>query len=270
LVRLKRPKSAWNDFDGVTLGLLTTLITEADRRPAVPSPAERSNRTQNVERDALLQGEPIVHFEKSPGRVEVEVEDFGSLFDWDASPAYPHTVPMLNSSVAKFMIETVRKDRRSADIEVKVTFRESPLRPEEEAGTRAKMASFFANESEIAALEQQVNRIEALGSLRYALPVLVVAGLVAGLFANPATLGVPDYLATLVYLVVVVVVWVMVWDPVEKLVFDSFFIRLRIRALQKLVAAKIVFAYRPGPSTPAGPEPIERSPLESVRDLLGG
>ena len=231
---------------------------------------ERSKRTQEFEGVALLQGEPILHFERTPGRVDVEVEDLASLFDWDASPVYPHTVPMLNSSVAKFMVETVRQDRRSADIEVKVTFRESPLRPEQEVGTRAKMTSFFANEVEKAALEQQVNRIEALGSLRYALPVLVVAGLVAGLFASPSTLRVPDYLATLVYLVVVVVVWVMVWDPVEKLVFDSFFIRLRIRALQKLVAAKVVFAYEPGPSTPVGPEPIEHSPLESVRDLLGG
>jgi hypothetical protein len=249
---------------------LATLITEADRRPAVNAPTEGADRTQDVEKHAPLQGEPIVHFERSSGRVEVEVEDLDSLFDWDASPAYPHTRPMMNRTVAKFMADMARQDRWSTDIEVTVSFRDSPLRPEEEAGTRAKMKSFFANEVEMAALEQKVNRIEALGSLRYALPVIVVAGLVAALFTNPSTLGLPNYLATLVYLVVVVIIWVMVWDPIEKLLFDSFFIRLRIRALQKLVAAKIAFAYRPGPSTPVGPAPSERSPLESVRDYLGG
>ncbi|MGD0250382.1 MAG: hypothetical protein ABSB97_05800 [Thermoplasmata archaeon] len=227
-------------------------------------------RAREVEKGVPLRGEPIVHPESLKGKVEVELNDLDSLIDRDASPAYPHTQPMLNSTVAKFMIDTAREDRRSSEIEVTITFRESPLRPEEEAGTRAKMSSYFANEAELAVLGQRVNRVEAWGSLRYALPVVIVAGLIAGLFANPSTIGLPSYVSTLVYLVVVVVIWVMVWDPIEKLLFDSYLIRLRVRALHKLVAAKIVFAYRPSPATPAGPVPTDPSPLESIREYLEG
>jgi hypothetical protein len=115
-----------------------------------------------------------------------------------------------------------------------------------------------------------VNRLEAWGSLRYALPVVAIAGVMAALLANPTTLGVPGYLTELAYLAVVVVIWVMVWDPIEKLLFDSFFIRLRIRALRKLVAARVVFIYRPSSSVPSEPAPEEPSSLDSIQSFLGG
>lgn len=223
-----------------------------------------------VDRGAPIQGESIVKFPRSPETVEVGLENPDSLFDRGAPPTYPHTGPMLNGTVAKFLIDTAREDRRTPEIGVTITFRASPLRPEEEAGARAHLRSFFTNEAEMAALGQRVNRTEAWGSLRYALPVVAVAAIIAGLLTIPSTLGVPVYLTELAYLVVVVVIWVMVWDPIEKLVFDSYFIRLRIRALHKLAAAKIVFAYRPGPSATAGSAPVDNSALESVRNFLDG
>jgi len=249
---------------------LATLITRIDRRSSVSAAPPGLDRTREVEEKAPAHGEPIVRFARSPGKVELELDDLDSLFDRDASPSYPHTRPMLNSTVAKFLVDTVRDDRRSADIEVTVTLRDSPLGPEEEVGIHAKMSSFFANEVAMASLGQRVNRTEAWGSLRFALPVVVLAGLVAGLLTSPSTFGVTAYLAELAYLAVVVVIWVMLWDPIEKLLFDSFFIRLRIRALQKLVAAKFVFVYRPAPSTPVGPDPIGQSPLDSIRNYLSG
>jgi hypothetical protein len=222
------------------------------------------------EERAPLQGEPILHFERSAGKVEVELPDLDSLLDPDALPSYPHTKPMLNPTVAKFMLDTAREDRGSKAVEITLTFRDSPISPEEQAGTRAKISSFFANEVENAELAQRVNRIEAWGSLRYAIPVVAVAAVIAGLFANPSPFGLPGYVSTLAYLIVVVIIWVMVWDPIEKLLFDSYFIRLRIRALQRLVAAKIVFASRPGSTPSAVPVPIDHTALESIQEVLEG
>jgi hypothetical protein len=202
--------------------------------------------------------------------LEIDLEGLGSLFDQGTSPAFPHTGPMLNSAVAKFMIDTVRADRRSPDIGITVTLHAPPLRPEEVAGSRAQMSSFFANEAETAALTRRVNSTEAWGSLRYALPVLVVAGLVLGVLTSPSTFGLPVYLTELAYLIVLVIIWVMVWDPIEKLLFDSYFIRLRIRALNKLAAAKVVFVYRQGVSPAAKPTPVDPSPLDSIHAILEG
>ena len=162
---------------------------------------------------------------------------------------------MLNKAVAKFMVDTVREDRRSMNVRVTLRLRGSPLRPEEEAGTRAQMSSFFANEAEMAALEQRVNDTEGLSSLRFAVPVVVVAGLAAGLLTNPATLGGPAYLTEIAYIVAIVVSWVMLWDPIEKLLFESYFLRLRIRALRKLATARIEFVYQPGLPTNGRPVP---------------
>jgi len=217
-----------------------------------------------------LDGETIVHFVSSPGIVKVELPDLDSLLDRSAPPTYPHRGPMLNNTVARFMVDTVREARRSPEVEVTITLRSSPLLPQEEAGARVHMSHFFANEAEVSALGQRVNRTEAWGSLRYALPGVIVAGLIALLLTNPSAFSIPVYLAELGYLVVVVVIWVLVWDPVEKLLFDSYFIRLRIRALHKLAAAKVVFAYRPGASAPMASAPMEASPMDSVKKFLEG
>lgn len=215
----------------------------------VSAPLANVERTPAVQKGAPHEGEPIVHLERSPGKLAVALKDLDSLFDRAAPPIYPHEGPALNKTVAKFMVDTVREDRRSPDVAVTVTFRTSPFGPEEEAGTRAQMSSFFANEAEIAALEQRVNSTEGWSTLRYAIPVVVVVGLIAGLLTNPSTLGVSPYLTEIAYLVAIVVTWVMLWDPIEKLVFESYFMRLRIRALQKLAKAKISFLYGPDRAT---------------------
>ena len=197
-----------------------------------------------------------MHLERSPGKVEVELSDIDSLFDRDAPPSYPHTGPMLNRAVAKFLLDSVRQDRRKPEVEVTIAFRTVPLRPEEEARTRARMSSFFANEAELAALEDRVNQTEGFGSLRFAIPVVIVAALVAGLLsANSTLLGGPAFLTAIAYLVVITVVWVMLWDPIEKLLFDAYLIRLRIYAFHKLAAAQTAFVYRPASVAVAGPTP---------------
>ena len=114
------------------------------------------------------------------------------------------------------------------------------------------MSSYFTNEAELAALEQRVNRTEGWGSLRFAIPLVLFAALIAGLLStNPAVLGGSTYFTAIAYLVFITIVWVMLWGPIEKLLFDSYFLRLRIHALQKLAAATITLGVGPPPAAPA-------------------
>ncbi len=224
--------------------------------PAVRATLAQHDPALEVEQHARLNGEPIVHFERSPGKVQVELKDLDSLFDRDAPPSYPHSGPMLNAAVARFLLNSVRQDRRKPSLELTVAFTALPLPPEEEASIRAQMSSFFANEADLAALENRVNRTEGLGSLWFAIPVVVVAALIAGvLSANSPLLGGPPFLTTALYLVVITVAWVMLWDPIEKLLFDPYLILLRIRALHKLSTATTAFVYRPMSGVVAAPIP---------------
>jgi hypothetical protein len=215
--------------------------------PRTPSTAEPPAKVRSGD---VSQVEPLIRLERTPGKIEVELEDVDSLFDREAPPTYPHTGRMLNRAVAKFIVDTVREDRRSREVGVIIRFRGSPLRPEDEAGVREQLRHYFANEAEMAGLDQRVNSTEGLSSLRYAIPVVIVAGLVAGLLLNPSAFGAPAYLTEIGYLIAIVVTWVMLWDPIEKLLFDSYFIRLRIRALHKLAAAEILFQFQPGAPAP--------------------
>jgi hypothetical protein len=190
----------------------------------------------------------------------VNLKDLDALFDRTAPTRYPHTGPVVNRSLEDVLIDSVREQRRVAEVSVTVTLRTEPLSAEEETAARAQLGSFFANEAELASLELRVNRTEGLGSLRYAIPLILLAGLVAGiLYTNIWNGGSADLLLALPYLVFITIVWVMLWDPLEKLLFDSYFIRLRIRALEKLSRARVTFQYRPGKVGPR--EPMR--PLES-------
>ncbi len=228
------------------------------------------DQSKTTGKGAPATGEPIVHFERSRGVVEVRLKDVDSLFDRVAPPTFPHGGPMLDNNVATFLVDTAREDRRSPNIEIALTFGTPALRPEEESGTRAQIHSFFSNNAEMAELSNRVNRTEGLGSLRYSIPVVAAAAFVVGVFSVPSTVGVPAYLSELTYLVALVVIWLMLWDPLEKLLFDSYFIRLRIRALQKLAAAKVTFAYRAGAVAPGGTAPVDNSPLETVQRFIDG
>jgi hypothetical protein len=118
------------------------------------------------------------------------------------------------------------------------------------------MNHFFANEAELAQLELRVNRDEGLASARFAVPIILVAGLVAGLlYTDVWEARLADLFVALIYLAFITVVWVLLWDPVEKILFDGFFIRQRIRALHKLAKSSIVFEYRTSFSSPSGPGP---------------
>ena len=187
-----------------------------------------------------------------PGRVKLELSDVDALFDSTDTPSFPHSGPMVNKSVAKFLVDSARENRSMETVEVAITFRSAALPPADEGRVRSSMSSYFTNEAELAALEQRVNRTEGWGSLRFAIPLVLFAALIAGLLStNPAVLGGSTYFTAIAYLVFITIVWVMLWGPIEKLLFDSYFLRLRIHALQKLAAATITLGVGPPPAAPA-------------------
>ena len=203
-------------------------------------------------RGNLPDEEPVVKFGSSPGRVELELPDLDALLDPSTPPTYPHSGPMVNRAVAKFLVDSVRENRSMETIELTIAVRTGALRPDEEGRVRSWMSHYFTNEVELAALEQRVNRTEGWGSLRFAIPLVLFAALIAGLLStNPSALGGSTYFTAIAYLVFITIVWVMLWGPIEKLLFDSYFIRLRIHALRKLAAAKVVFRSGPLPAAPA-------------------
>jgi len=188
-------------------------------------------------------GEPVVPYAKTPGIVEVHLSNPAALFDRSAVPSYPHTGPMVNASVASFLVRSARVRRGGPQLEVAITFDSPPMPPAEEAATRAQLSNFFANEAELVELDLHVNRKEGLASVWYALPLVILAGVVAGIFYVQLNESPKGLVLDLVYLLFITIVWVMLWDPIEVLLFDSFFIRQKHQALRRLSQANVRFAY---------------------------
>ncbi len=187
-------------------------------------------------------GDVVVPYRATPGVVELHLPDLKSLFDTGTTPAYPHAAAPVEPSVASYLLRCARAQRRRAHLELVVTLRVPPSTRAEEASARSALARYFANEAELARLDSAVNRTEGIAAFRYAVPVILVAGLFAGLFYTQlGTESARGLLLALGYLVLITVVWVMLWDPMELLLFDSFFLRLKARALRKLAAATVRF-----------------------------
>lgn len=188
---------------------------------------------------------------QTPGRVEVHLPSPEALFDRRVDPEYPHTGPLVERSIAKFLVDTTREQRGQREIEVVIVSDGPSLASSAEEEARSHLHRYFADEAELASLDQRVNRSEGLGSLRYSIPLTLVALLLAGLFYAQlgSTSGV-GYLEALTYLVFITIVWVLLWDPLEMLLFDSYLLRLRVRALHKLARARVTFTYGPAAAPP--------------------
>ncbi len=196
--------------------------------------------------------ETVPSFRQKPGTIEVHLPDLDALLDRTRGPSFPHMGPVVEPSVAKFLVDCAREQLDQREIEVVVELDQDPLAPSVEAEARAQMHRYFATEAELASLELRVNRSEGLGSLRYAVPLVLAALLVAGLFYTQigGTTGV-SYLEALTYLIFITIVWVLMWDPLEMLLFNSYMIRRRLRAFQKLTRGPVTFVYRSTPGARA-------------------
>jgi hypothetical protein len=206
--------------------------------------------------------------DRPPTTVRVVAHDAASLFDRDPSVAPPRSGRSLRPEVARFLELEIRAKPRSPAVALEVDLGESPLAAGDEERLREEIRSFFVDEERMVARELRVNRVEGWGAFRTFLPLIVVALAVAGLFyielprLDAAGLG--ALLTALVYLLFITVVWVLLWDPTELLLFDAYFLRSRLRAVRKLAAASVRFRY----SVPAGPGPGRPGPGEGRTESL--
>ncbi|HYA58205.1 MAG TPA: hypothetical protein VEH57_07085 [Thermoplasmata archaeon] len=185
--------------------------------------------------------------------VRLEARDAEALFEGAGAPVYPHTGRQLNPRVASYLEGSTRAERRSGSVELLVTLRSPPMTPADEDRVRGELHTYFSEEEQLANLDLRINRTEGLGSFRYGIPWILVALLVAGTFywwlpTLESQVG-AAFASALVYLFFITVVWVMLWDPIEKLLFDGYILRMRLRAVSKLAGAVIRFSYPASPSS---------------------
>jgi hypothetical protein len=176
----------------------------------------------------------------SPLTIDVDVPDTESLFEEDLRPAYPHRGRSLQVGLAQELVNRTRVARNTPSVNLNLRLSSPPIPPDRESGIRSSLRDYFSVEAELVALELKVNQGEGWRSMALAIPIVIAAGLVA----YPVyALANSSFVISFVYLMIITVVWVMLWDPIEKLVFDPIFIRLRRDALAKLRDATLTFEY---------------------------
>lgn len=189
-----------------------------------------------------------------PVPLEIEAANADALFDNQTKPAYPHTGPMVDPGLGTYLEELARERPRSSSFEIRVTLNAPVMNPADEDRVRRQIQSFFVEEEQLAQLHFRVNRREAVGFLPIGMPLVIVALVAAGLLYVVPGATSPDLrtlLTALLYLLFISVVWVLLWDPIEKLLFDGYMLRRRVAALSKLGAASIRFTYVPPSPTSA-------------------
>ncbi len=197
-----------------------------------------------------VSGPPTVSF-----RIDAPTMD--ALFDASAKPVFPHTGRRVQDDLAEYLEYRAREHPHASGVEIVVALGTSGSGPsaEEEAGREVR--AFFRAERELAELKLRVNQREGWGFLRRSMPLLLGALLVAGvlyLFGPDFPVGpVGDLVTTLFYLLFITIVWVLLWDPIEKLLFDAYLIRAEMAALGELAEAPVRFVPDSGAPNSAVP-----------------
>jgi hypothetical protein len=184
--------------------------------------------------------------------IDIHLPDADALFEKEDRPAYPYRGRSLQRGLAEQLINQTREARTTPKVSLSIRLSCPPVLPEKEESVRSEIRSYFSVKAELADLEARVNQREGWRSMVIAAPIVTAAGLIA---YPLSAYGASSFALSFLYLIILTVVWVMLWDPIEKLVFDPIFIRLRARALVKLKAASVKFWY----DTPHGagdPPPV--------------
>jgi hypothetical protein len=181
-----------------------------------------------------------------PLTIDIHLPNADSLFEKEDRPPYPYRGRSLQKGLAEEILSKTREARTTPQVTLNIRLSDAPIPPEKEVAVRTEIHSYFAVKAELAALDLRVNQREGWRSMMIAVPIVVAAGLVA--YPVSAYAG-SSFVVSFLYLIILTVVWVMLWDPIEKLVFDPIFLRLRGSALLKLRDAAVRFEY----DAPHGP-----------------
>jgi len=180
--------------------------------------------------------------------IRVALPSVDTVLDKDASSPYPHAGPMLAEGIAEHLENEARARDREPTLTLEFSFEGPPAASGAEAEVRDAVHRYFATEAGRADLDLRVNQREGWISMRILIPLAVAFGIPAGLVYYFA----PDYIHGFAGLVLaagtlgtaVIVAWIWVWDPIEKLTFNPVSLKARVNALRKLSAARIEFSYR--------------------------
>ncbi len=183
--------------------------------------------------------------------LRIDVPDLDSVLSADGLAPYPHTGSPLRDGIAEYLEREARLRSREPGLEVEIVVARPLPEPANEDRIRTELARYFREERSMAELDLRLNQREGWGFFRRTAPIAVIVLAVAGvLYAfGPSLHGLDltSLVAAASYLLAITVVWVLLWDPIEKLLFDAFLLRARVTALEKLAAATIRFQY---PSRP--------------------
>lgn len=190
--------------------------------------------------------------ESPPARLTVEAGSLDALFDKGTEPAFPHTSRLVDHRLAEYLQNLIRERRRVPRVNLEISLREPPRGPSEEEAARRDLHAYFLAERQIVALDLRVNQREGWAFLGRTFPLVIVALALAGVLYvfEPSFSSKPigELVTTLVYLFFITIVWVLLWDPIEKLLFDAYSLRARIAALEKLAGASVRFIHPPTPA----------------------
>jgi hypothetical protein len=184
-----------------------------------------------------------------PLRLRIHATSTGALFVDSGAPAFPYTGRSLDERTGDYLEKVVRIHPHVAAAEIEVALPAAPGGSEETDAARRDLASYFRTKRRLAELSLRVNQREGWGFLRRSFPLLIAALAVAGVllvFGPDIPAGaIGDLVTTLFYLVFITIVWVLLWDPIEKLLFDAYLLRARVAAFDKLSRAEVRFIVAP-------------------------
>ena len=148
---------------------------------------------------------------------------------------FPFRGPVLNESVRDHLLLRVREARTVPVVELEVRF-ERELTAEEKTQFERDLRAFYTVAAEEAEAEVRVNHIEARHTF--------MLGLIGSAIALAVAIPVRLYLGFDFYIIeflCIVVVWILMWDSIEKLLWDSMLLRMRSTATRKLRDAAVRF-----------------------------
>ena len=184
--------------------------------------------------------------EISSARLQLPLSDLDALYGSEDDAEYPHIGKTLDAGVASFIENLAREQKRKTSLELEIDVSDGTSSPSAEAAATEAIHTYFATEGIPAIHELKVNQNEGNGSLMYVLPSIIVmlVAITLGAFffiANPA--DVPIYVLVLPGSFLVILLWVFIWDPLEKILFNSYFLQFRVDVLKKLATVPIRYVY---------------------------
>jgi hypothetical protein len=192
-----------------------------------------------------------------PTKIHVEVPSADALFDDDRAAKYPHTGRMLDGDIAAYVENCAREFPKAPSVEVEVIVAGPAPPAGQEDKLRKDFCHYYECEVVLSSLDRRVNRVEGIRSFTTTVWMLVAAGFVALLIYILSNYEgfIPTvwvaFVVAIVYLATITVVWVLFWDPFEKIVFTGALLKSRHLALELLSRSAVRFNYANAPGTAA-------------------